>query len=125
MEKPARFLRRAFLAAAHALQARLPAASQLGAAQGLLAGMLLVIAVRWVLSARVIPGLNLLRAAVPAAAAAGCMALAFYAAADLYWMTQCLIGMAVYGMCLAAMLLLAPGMPRRSSDLLQCSTSGP
>jgi|GEM_PF-2234595 len=96
----------------------IPCNAELGAAQGLLAGMLLVIAVRWVLSARVIPGLNLLRAAVPAAAAAGCMALAFYAAADLYWMTQCLIGMAVYGMCLAAMLLLAPGMRAGLRQLL-------
>ena len=103
---------------ATALGILIPRGAELGAAQGLLEGMLLVIAVRWLLSARVIPGLNLLRAAAPAAAAAGCMALAFYATAGLYWMAQCLIATAVYGFCLAAMLLLSPGMRAGLRQLL-------
>jgi O-antigen/teichoic acid export membrane protein len=103
---------------AAALGLLIPRGAELGAAQGLLAGMLLVIAVRWALSARVMPGLTLVRAAAPPAAAAACMALAFYAARDLYWIAQCLIGAAVYGACCAVMILRMPGMVAGLRQLL-------
>ena len=101
-----------------ALGLLIPRGAELGAAQGLLAGMLLVIAVRLALSARVMPGLTLVRAAAPPAAAAACMALAFYAASDLYWIAQCLIGAAVYGACCAVMILRMPGMVAGLRQLL-------
>jgi O-antigen/teichoic acid export membrane protein len=88
----------------------IPAGAELGAARGLLAGMMVVLAVRLMLGRRILPGLRIARSAAPPLGAGLCMALAFYAGGSLHWAGQCLLGAAVYAASVAALLAAAPGM---------------